>query len=337
MKILFVGPDSGTSSHRFRAFRRMGHDVELVDPRSYLPRSPLIERIEWKIHPAPLAAWVRPRVVRALRDRRFDLAFVDGGSLVGAGLVRDLKARCSRVVCFNHDDPFGPRDGVRFAALRTAVPLYDLIVVVREPNIAEAKALGATRVLHSFRVADEVEHAPRPLTPEIVRTWSSQIAFVGTWMPERGPFLARLVALGLPVSIFGSGWQKAREWPVLRSGYRTGHLEGDEYCYAVQCAEICIGLLSEGNRDLHTTRSMEIPALGSLFCAQRTPEHLQLYVDGQEAVFWNGPDDCADHCRTLLQAPERRKRIADAGRVRCLANGHFTEKLLGRVLYAAAA
>ncbi len=332
MKVLFLGPNSGTSLHRFHGFERLGHEAHLIDPRALLPSSALIDHFEWKIHPAPLGALARQRLLHRLGQERFDLVFVDSGSLVSASLVRSLKKRARRVVNFNHDDPFGPRDGVRFASYRAAVPHYDLVVVVRQENIAEAYALGAQRVLHTFRVADDVEHAPRPVTPQIRQYWASEVAFVGTWMPERGPFLARLMNLGIPLSIFGGNWDKAHEWPLLRAAHRTRHLEGTDYCHAVQCAKINLGLLSSGNRDLHTTRSMEIPSLGSVLSAQRTSEHAQLYVDQEEAVFWNGPDDCARVCRDLLHDTQRRERIARKGHERFLANGYTTNRLLKRII-----
>jgi hypothetical protein len=332
MKVLFLGPDSGTSRHRFEAFQRLGHETILVDPRRLLPRSSLIDRVEWKVHPAPLSAWVRRRLAARLRSEEFDLAFVDGGSLIGPGIVRDLKERCARVVNFNHDDPFGPRDGVRFASYRQAVPFYDLVVVVRRENVGEAEALGARRVLRTNMVADEIMHSPRPISEAIQRKWGSDVAFVGTWMPERGPFLLHLLQMGVPVSIFGSGWHKAPEWPLLRAALRSDHLEGDQYCYAIQCAKLCLGLLSKGNRDAHTTRSIEIPYLGAVLCAQRTPEHEDLYEDGKEAIFWSNAVECAAHCLDLIGNARRRREIAQRGRERCMNNGHFTGRLLTRIL-----
>lgn len=39
------------------------------------------------------------------------------------------------------------------------------------------------------------------------------------------------------------------------------------------------------NYDLQTTRTMEIPACGSLLMAERTIEHEELFKDEEEAVF----------------------------------------------------
>ena len=119
-----------------------------------------------------------------------------------------------------------------------------------------------------------------------------------------------VVRRGVPLSIFGPVWRKAREWPLLQPHYRAEYLDGDSYAYAVQCAKVSLGMLSKGNRDLHTTRSMEIPALGGLLCAERTEEHLALYRDGEEAMFWSDSAECARACQALLADEPRRQRIA---------------------------
>ena len=328
LSVLYLGPMSGTSLHRRDAFVRLGHDVTTIEPRKLLPTSPWIDRIEWHLTPTLLGGAVRRGLARTLGDQSFDLAFVDGGSLVDAGAVRLLGQHCRHVVTFNHDDPFGQRDGRRFAAYRNALPEYDLAIVVRPVNVAEAESLGARRVLLHPMVSDEVAHAPRDITPDIRARWQSDVAFIGSWMPERGPFLLDLIERGVPLAIFGPGWHKAPEWPRLKLHHRADYLDGDDYAYAVQCAKISLGLLSKGNRDLHTTRSQEIPSLGGLLCAERTSEHMAFYRDSEEAVFWHDSAECAAVCLELLADEVRRKAVAARGRQRFRENAYTSEHLI---------
>ncbi len=186
--------------------------------------------------------------------------------------------------------------------------------------------------------ADEVAHSPRPITKEDRDRWGSSVVFVGTWMPERGPFLARLIELGVPLAIFGDRWHKATEWPLLRKHWRGPALfADDDYAKAVQCAGVCLGLLSKGNRDLSTQRSFEIPHLGGVLCAERTPEHLNLYREDEEAVFWNGPEECAEKCRRLLGEPEWRELIAKNGRAKSIENRTMNEAIMANAISRAMA
>ena len=121
------------------------------------------------------------------------------------------------------------------------------------------------------------------------------------------------------------------------SGVPTNADSADDYARAIDAAKVCLGLLSKGNRDQHTTRSMEIPSLGGLLCAERTPEHLGLYEEDHEAVFWDTPEECATNCFALLADPERREAIAAAGRQRYLKNPWRNMAVVQAILNAAMA
>jgi spore maturation protein CgeB len=188
-----------------------------------------------------------------------------------------------------------------------------------------------------FRSADEIEHAPRTLTDADRSRFEAQVQFMGTWFPERGPFLVRLIEQGVPLTIRGSSWDKAPEWPRLRPYYQGGPLLGDDYAKSIQCAKVNIGLVSKGNRDLHTGRSIQIPALGGLLCAERTVEHRQLYEEGKEALFWSSADECAEVCRFALADESRRQSMAAAGHARLVSSGLYNEKVLEQILSRAGA
>jgi len=180
--------------------------------------------------------------------------------------------------------------------------------------------------------ADEVAHCPRVLGPNERQLYASDVAFVGTWMPERGPFMAELIRLGVPLSIWGDRWHKAREWPILKPHWRGPGLYDERYANMILSAKVVLGLVSKGNRVLHTTRSMEIPALGSVLCGERTSEHLSLYDDGVDAVFWNTPEECAAACSRLLADDAYRQSVARRGRARLQRNGHYNEQVLAAIL-----
>jgi spore maturation protein CgeB len=237
------------------------------------------------------------------------------------------------VINYNTDDPYGTRDAPKWRLYLKAVPFYDLIVVLRKVNFAEAEARGAQKTLWVTMSVDEEAHARTAMTPEEIQKWSTDVLFVGTWMPERGPLVAELIRLGIPLSIYGSRWDRAKEWPIIQKHWRGPELSCDgDYARAIQCAKVCIGLVSKGNRDESTTRSFEIPYLGSVLCAYRTQEHTELYEEGREAVFWSTAEECAAQCRKLLADENYRQQVAENGRLRCIRNGATNEGRLSQVL-----
>jgi spore maturation protein CgeB len=331
--ILYIGDDTPhtTSLHRADALRRLGHKVQVVNPEP-ATSGRLASSFHHRTGYRYLQGVAERRALGVATSQSFDLVWVDGGRALNASLVKELKYRIGPVVNYNVDDPFGPVNTRHWRTFLAAVPQYDLLVVVRRSNVSEAYAYGARRVVQVWRSYDEEDHEPRELTRADVQRWRTEVLFVGTWMPERGPFLLELLLRGVPLSIFGSRWRKAREWRQLEPAWRGGYLIGDDYARAIQCARVTLGLLSKQNRDLHTTRSLEVPALGGLFCGERTIEHLSLYEEGVEAVFWGDAAECAEKCLSLLADAERRNAIAAAGHRKVLSLDVSNEKVISQVL-----
>jgi spore maturation protein CgeB len=138
---------------------------------------------------------------------------------------------------------------------------------------------------------------------------------------------------GIPVWIWGNHWQKAPEWPIIKAHWRGPGIY-DDYAYAkiLRSAKICLGLVNKTSGNLHTDRSIQIPALGALMCAERTSEHLMMYEDGEEAVFWSDAAECATLCKELLADESRRAEIARRGYTRALRNNLFNEPVLDSIL-----
>jgi spore maturation protein CgeB len=330
--VLYLGPADGTCLDRADALRRLGHRVDLIDPRKLLPRTFWVERVTWRLGGGWFAPWLQRAFAGRIADRRYDICWVDGGEWITRSVLSLLRKHATYIVNYNIDDPFGPRDGARFDAYRRTASGYDLCVVVREENVEEACAFGALDVMRVSRSADEVRHAPQPLTPEDHERWDCEVLFLGSWFPERGSFVLELVRQGVPLTIRGGRWHKAPEWAAIKDHWRGPAIFGDDYAKAIQCAKVSLGLVSKGNRDLHTTRSLEIPALGGLLCAERTTEHLAMYEEGTEALFWADVGECARMCAYALENEEVRRKIAAAGHARVRKNGHYNESILAEVL-----
>jgi spore maturation protein CgeB len=334
--ILFIGRDKGTSRHRALALRSLSQNVSVIDPVGFLPNGRFMDAWSWHTGVLFLEGFIRRRILESIRHQKFDLVWVDGGGLIGPSLVLELKNRFGTVINYNAEDPYGHRDGQRWRLYLRAVPCYDLIVVVRDCNVPEAFARGARKVLRVHRSADEIAHSPRRISEEDRRQWNSGVGVVGTWMPQQGPFLAGLIELGVPLSIYGDRWPKAREWPLLRPYWHgPGLYVDDDYAKAIQCAKVSLGLLSRGNRDLVTNRSFEIPYLRGVLCAERTLEHANLYRENEEAVFWSDPEECARQCFRLLNDEDFRQRIMNGGRTRCLQNRTTNQNILPAILDSA--
>jgi spore maturation protein CgeB len=330
LRILYLGDDQAqaTSRHRAEAFRRIGCEVEMLNPQQAYARLQLHPKIHYLTGYQLVTGVVDRWLAERIGSRKFDVAYVDGGRVVSKRSLVFLQQTGAKVVNYSIDDPTGTRDGNNWITFCRGIPHYDLSAVVRVESEQEFRQRGARRVLRIWRSYDEVAHAPFATEEEIPGAFRSEVAFIGTWMKGEGrdEFLLKLVEAGIPVSIWGGRWQKSPLWSRIKAHWRGGGLGGREYVAAMQGAKICLGFLSKGNRDLHTTRSSEIPYAGGLFCGERTSEHLQMYEDGEEAVFWSSVEECIEKCRELLGDETRRRRVREAGgrRIRALGLGNET-------------
>lgn len=331
MKILYVGDNrSHTNSFlRAQSLQRLGHDVAMVTPVADLTpelRHPIIGRIHYKTG----YSFLQRKIVLSLREHlrhisdKFEIAWVCGGEWLGPEAIRELREHVNRVVLYHTDDLPGGRDGGRWRSLKRALPEYDLIAAVREVNVAEFLQMGARNVHRVMMSYDEIAHAPLGDGESVPAEFRSEVAFIGTWMPERGPLLAKLAESDVPLTIRGSRWSRCREIRSLLEVKVSAPVTERDYVKALTGTKVSLGLLSAGNRDLHTRRSVEIPYAGGVLCAQRTSEHLAMYREDEEAVFWSDAEECAEQCRRLLRDDTFRESVRVAGmrRVRELSVGN---------------
>lgn len=335
MRVLFIGKSTGQPLLMQKAMIRRGHEVIAVDPYAVLRNNKFLTYFAWHTGALGFSGLVRAHLRKQLGTQTFDIAFVDNGDMIGPSVVELLKKSARRVVLFNRDNPFVERDGSRWRALLKALPHYDLYVTPRQSTADHAPDFGARRVLRVNFFADELLHTPQPPTAEEAALYGSPVSFVGTWFPERGPFMETLIRRGVPLKIIGHRWAKAENYDAFKHVVVPGYLTSQQYSAAVRSSQIAIAMLSKGNHDLQTSRSSEIPAMGIVLCAERTSEHVQMYKEGEEAVFWSSAEECADQCLALLADPERLERLAKAGRARVLTNDNWTETTMERILQTA--
>ena len=338
--ILYFGDTnpSSTAFHRANALKRLGHTVIIKDPEQkanelpfYKYTRPIHYRSGFILIQGAILNWISQIMEDSIRP---DIVWVNSGELFGKKCLQKLKAYQCPIVLYNNDDPTGHRDGRRFRSLIPAIPLYDLCVVMREINIQEFKEKGAKKTLRVFMSYDEFFHLPLPDENQNPAEYKSAVAFIGSWIrnEKRDEFILELIKQDIPVSIWGGRWPKSPYWKVLKKHYKGDSLSGKDYVAAIQGSSICLGLLSKGNRDLHTQRSLEVPYAGGLLCAERTAEHLSMYKEGEEAFFWKDAKECAEICKRLLKDDQLRQSVRYAGMQKVRTNHSGNEQVCKIIL-----
>lgn len=331
LKILYVGAlrEGGNGPDRIGVLRSHGFEVEGFDTRPALIAGPRLQRTltaRWQLGPS-VAALNRDLMGRAERGG-FDVVFVDKGTVLRVVTLLRLKqaARAGIAIHYTPDAAFVDN---RSGAFNRAVCHYDLLVTTKPFEVDTYRARGAAEVM-----LIQQGFGPRiaPVEPvEIPPAFRSDVLFVGHCQPHYLRTL-RAVARHLPLTIRGPGWPRvAAKTDWARDVVRGGGLYGRDYAFALGGAKIALGLLSKRVPETTTTRSFEIPAIGTMLLAERTSDHLALFEEGVEAEFFDGTDELLFKLRRYLADDRARTRIAAAGRTRCLSSGYETGQQFGRI------
>ncbi len=335
MRILYVGPlwPGGTCRQQMVALQELGHEVTGVDTTPPAPA-----REEWLPIRAlrRLGCWVdwaraNAQILRWLETVRFDVLWVVKGLTISPQTLLAVKKYCPacRAVSYSPDDMMNPRNQSR--CYLASVSLYDLHVTTKSYNIGELKELGARDVLFVGKGFDPHTHRPLALSTEERQRWGADVGFVGNFERPRYATMCFLVQSGLPVVVRGPGWERC-EGKHTNLMVKAGWVLGDDYARAICATKVNLGFLCKANRDLQTTRSIEIPACGGFMLAERTGEHQALFKEGDEAEFFGDEHELFDKARYYLRHEEQRARIALGGRQRCLRAGYSNHDRLKGVL-----
>jgi glycosyltransferase involved in cell wall biosynthesis len=318
-----------TGLERKLAFEKIGLKVTSFDTDPYVRNRNRIElalthRLAW----GP-AVWSLNRdLVEFVKGQEYDLVWVSRGIWIYSSTVEALKKNNKAlVVHYNMDDPFGYVGKQRWRVFVRAIPSYDIHFVPRKVNLREYQEVGAKKAIQlmPFRGYSPRFHNPSPINPEIRKTLGGPAGFVGDYELLRAKSMLYLAENNVPVRIWGPNWSKRCQLSHPNLKIEDRGLYAENYANAIKSFDINIAFLRKCSRDLHTSRSVEIPACGAFFLSERTSEHLELFEEGKEAEFFDNDEELLDKVKYYLAHPEEREKIAKAGLERCIKSGYDVE------------
>ncbi len=336
MNILYVGDlfPGMTANMRLQALRELGHQVVSLDvrPPAVVRRERrLAYRVARKLFGRLDLAGANAAIMSHMRREHCDVLWLDKALTIAPQTLRMVKSiqPACRIIGYSMDDMYARHNQSR--RFLKSLPLYDAYFTTKTYGVAELRSLGCRRVEFTGNAFDKHTHRPIELTAEDREYFGADVGFVGTFEEERAELMNYLAENGVPVQIFGNDWWRwSRAHPSIRIRHQA--IYGDPYAKAICAARINLCFLRKINRDLQTTRSIEIPACGAFMLAERTDEHLSLFEEGKEAEFFSTPEELLSKSRYYLAHSQERERIAAAGRERCLRSEYSYHDRLKKIL-----
>ncbi|MCP9468684.1 MAG: glycosyltransferase [Nitrospira sp.] len=335
MRIFYIGKlrEGTTSLARMKALNELGHETVPFDISVFESQSSrLVQSIAWRLYAGPMVSNINRVLWQETQQLKgVDLLWVDKGVWIYPETLQFLKeATGARALHYTPDSQFVIQRSRHFMA---SIPHYDVFVTTKEWEVDLYKQGGAKQVILTYQGYDS-RFYPRVI-PEPERSqYDSDVCFIGHTQPHYAQRLKALSTIGMKLRIWGNAWPAYANTHPWAKGLVSSGLWGESYPVALACAKIGLGLLGKHIPETSTTRTFEIPAMGTFLLAERTALHQQLFEEGKEAEFFSSDDEMIDKVKFYLAHDEARKRIAVAGRIRCEKSGYLNVNLLHKVLEA---
>ena len=338
MKIIYVGPMwyGSTALLRFRVMQELGHEVVPVDTEP-LKVFEKMQRLHYRIVRRFIGeldlSGANNSIINAVQQQAIDVVWVDKGVTISPGTLREVKSISPETILvhYNMDNPFGKvRHGWR--TFLKGAPFYDVHFVAREANVHQYRAIGCRDVRRFYNSYDRNLHRPIRVSEEERKEFGGTVGFIGDYEKERSEAMLFLAENDIPVKVWGPNWDRKCKVRHKNLKVTTQFLKGEDYVKAVCSFDINLGFLRKINEDLHTTRSLEIPACGAFMLAERTKEHLDMFSEGIEAEFFSSDNELMDKVKYYMTNDEKRRRIGLGGRKRCIRSGYSYHDRLALLL-----
>ena len=337
-KILYVGENfqGSTSLQRFLTLKRLGYYMDEVNFSQTFHKNSIrgiISRILRKFSYSIDFVSANDQIYKKISLEKYYILWIDKGLTINHNLISDIKKsnRVKFVVGYHVDDMFQKYN--QSIQWRQGLPLYDLVVTNKSYNVNELLSMGAKRVKFVNNCYDSLIHRPKKISEINKKRFGGKVGFVGAWEKERSDSMLFLANEGIQLRWWGGDWSN-KKFKSSSSNliYEGNAVWGDDYANAINSFDINLCFLRKINRDLQTTRSIEIPACGGFMLAERTEEHQTLFEEAKEADFFSTNEELLDKIKFYLANPNIRLKIALAGRERCEKSGYSHESILSKII-----
>lgn len=312
LELLIVGNDGGTNvgGSFLRAATGSGIRASLISMKEAMKAPALVRRFNW---------WVRGRrptrlnsfsdyVVCKVEDERPRWLLTTGIAPLNHEALKRIGRLGVKRINFLTDDPWNPAHHAPW--FLKALPNYDCVFSPRYGNLDDLIRSGCQKVQYlPFGFDPELFFPEPPETEEERSRFESDVMFAGGADDDRIPFFKVLAAGGINVSLYGDYWDR---WPELKP-FARGYADPKTLRKAIGGARVAICLVRRANRDGHSMRTYEVPAVGACMLVEDTHEHRDIFGEEMSSVaYFRHKDEMLEKLRWLLNNNSERERMADA-------------------------
>lgn len=332
MKSLFIGPYSygSTSIMRVNSIIQLLNlnDYKVIDFEDpFFKTTRVFRSLGSRMKVGPLINNINKFIVNQLDgDFSYDLVWIDKGVFLKPSLIQKLR-KCSKLLIHYTPDPaFTYHQSKLFYK---AVEFYDYCVTTKSFEIVSFKKAGAKNVIYCTQGFDKKIHIPK----HTIKSKNKSVSFVGHFETYRGEIVQALIDSGIDVHIAGIKWERFvnRNKKNKNLVYYGRGIYGEEYADFISSSKLSLGLVSKWIPELHTTRTMEIPACGTVLVTESNIETDELFLN-DEVIFFSDISEIPSLIKNILKDEISLMRIQQKGTERALSSGYDYENIVAQIL-----
>ena len=264
--------------------------------------------LAFRLRLGPAVAAVNRYILQSLPAKKVDLVWIGKGVLLYPSTIQLIRERTKLLIHYTPDTAFY---GNRSRHFYQSIHSYDLVVTTKSFEMEQyQRYVEPQKLFLTTQGYDPNIHYPHVTTQK-----RKEAVLIGLCEPNREDCVATLRRHNIPVVIGGKGWDNIVRRYHGEEGFKFlgDSVFGNSYARAISEATIGLGLMSKKFPELHTTRTMEIPACGTILATQRTSQTGRFY-DDSEALFFDNFEDLSQKVNAIFSDPQKAQSLAEQGR-----------------------
>ena len=307
--------------HLLHAAGESGIEATLCDTTTAYAGSTLTRAFNWRLRgrrPANITEFSR-QVVQVCRERQPAAVIATGLAPLDATAMRAIGEMGIRRVNFLTDDPWNETHYASW--FMDVLDQDDVVFTPRTANVDDLRGAGCRWVGYlPFAYAPDIHFTDPPATDNERMRFEADVVFVGGADRDRVDWMAPLISAGFRVALYGGYWDRHSQ----TRGAARGMADAATVRKAIGGGATTLCLVRRANRDGHSMRSFEVPAIGACMLVEDTVEHRTIFGEARQAVeYVTSPDEAVARITALLPDRTERHRLTSSAHA-LIASGNHT-------------
>jgi hypothetical protein len=305
---LFYG---STAWQRLRSFQEIFPNLSFFNSDKFYPnyrRS--LASVDRRLKNGPISRLFSYLILKWAINNRINVIWFDKELYISPSILAKLRINNIFTIFYSHDDQFNANNQSK--NFPEIIKLFDLIVTTKTYNVLEYK---------KFYNLDNVIFINNAADPNIFYKLNNiekknLVSFVGFWELNRFNSVKR-IGREININIYSND----KRWNAHNISLNNSVWD-ENYNYVLNDTLINLCFLRKENRDKQTSRSIEIPMSGNVMLAERTDEHLELFKEDFEALFFESDDELVDKVIYYQKNHDIIDKIGQRAALACLYKGY---------------